>query len=657
MRMFDVWSTLAQKYSRRIDEDDIVDLVTGEIVKDRGVLSAETSWKFGRFADDSVDDSTGTDEDEDDDVDELDAFAGSPQVSPRAVPPVRTVDPADAKDLEEFLDAERRRREDCGEEEDESEDDGDLGHPEVAFDAAEPAPSRPVELDDDSDDELGNWGIVDESNIVCLVDNKLDTTEIIEILDSPLVSPTRSTTPRPETPPPQSKRTPDRKPPSRAQLHTPPQSRTPSILSSVDGFVPVATPPLSSPSKPRPADSQVRPRSRSQATSPRPHKDNIHVPLPRLNLAEVVIERGRSVHKRMVRSPSESLGEPKPSTSSAVDRRPAISRRSTPKSKAESNPQSHAPFNGEEKAFLRSPESSPRKRKRKSLSLDNKDDGSVYGKLYFLSSKVKLSVNNLDVPSSSSSFRSTPTKNRMRSASVSAKSKSNRPAVKSEEASDSDPDPETEPEAFPPHHRPRQMSAVPSFYPPPAFYPYPPYPPDVHPPIPLQDHAQFIISQAMHQLSTLFTAPWPTQPFTPPRHPSSTASASQFTPYSYPATPRHPHTHPYVFDSGASVGTLPPSSPPGSPPPSSSPLRSNGPSRRASLVPRSRSRGRRVSFKLDGDDLRHDTVDSEDLPVFSPHDSRDAPVGQKDKGKGKMATDDRTSSPTRKTRKNQKFTI
>lgn len=64
-----------------------------------------------------------------------------------------------------------------------------------------------------------------------------------------------------------------------------------------------------------------------------------------------------------------------------------------------------------------------------------------------------------------------------------------------------------------------------------------------------------------------------------------------------------------------------------------------------------------MSFKLDGDDLRHDTVDSEDLPVFSPHDSRDAPVGQKDKGKGKMATDDRTSSPTRKTRKNQKFTI
>ncbi|KAJ7134650.1 hypothetical protein C8R44DRAFT_771064 [Mycena epipterygia] len=75
LRMLDVWSQLAEKYSRRIDEDDIVDLVTGKIVKDRGVLSAETPWKIGRFAD--LDDSTGSDEEDEDDVDELDAFAGS----------------------------------------------------------------------------------------------------------------------------------------------------------------------------------------------------------------------------------------------------------------------------------------------------------------------------------------------------------------------------------------------------------------------------------------------------------------------------------------------------------------------------------------------------------------------------------------------------
>ncbi|KAF7338564.1 hypothetical protein MVEN_02082600 [Mycena venus] len=235
MRMFDVWSQLAEKYSRRIDEDDIVDLVTGEIVKDRGVLSAETPWKFGRFADDSVDvdDSTGTDDDEEDDIDELDIITGSTQVSPpRAVPPVQTMDPADAKDLKEFMEAERRRREECGEEEEEEEEEredvGDLDDGEATSDdnGSKQVPkagpgSRSVVLDD-SDDELGSWGIVDESNIICPVSGSADNAEIMEILDSPPVSPTRSATPKPETPPPNFKRTSNRMPPPRLQLHTPP---------------------------------------------------------------------------------------------------------------------------------------------------------------------------------------------------------------------------------------------------------------------------------------------------------------------------------------------------------------------------------------------------------------------------------------------------
>ncbi|KAJ7929370.1 hypothetical protein B0H13DRAFT_947994 [Mycena leptocephala] len=250
MRMLDVWSGLAEKYSRRIDQDDIVDLVTGEIVKDRGVLSAETPWKFGRFADDSVDESTGTDEDEDDDIDELDAFAGSTQVSPHGwtVPPVRTMDPADAKDLEEFMEAERRRREECGDEE-ASEDDGGFEDADKDSRDAPEAVSIPVRVElDDSDDELGNWGIVDESNLVFPVGKTTDDSETIEIVDSPSVSPTRSftpnfdfATPKSETPP-QFKIPPDRNPHPRMQLHTPPQSRTPSILSRWTNLLPLGLP-------------------------------------------------------------------------------------------------------------------------------------------------------------------------------------------------------------------------------------------------------------------------------------------------------------------------------------------------------------------------------------------------------------------------------
>ncbi|KAJ7175879.1 hypothetical protein C8R46DRAFT_72906 [Mycena filopes] len=113
--------------------------------------------------------------------------------------------------------------------------------------------------------------------------------------------------------------------------------------------------------------------------------------------------------------------------------------------------------------------------------------------------------------------------------------------------------------------------------------------------MPLPDpRAQFIISQAMHQLSTLFTAPWPVQPATPPRHPSSAPKFS-FSPH----TPRHP----FIFDSSASPGTLPTSSPPSLESSSrsfaSSPLHRHGRTAKASLVPRSRSRGRHVSFQDD----------------------------------------------------------
>lgn len=126
-------------------------------------------------------------------------------------------------------------------------------------------------------------------------------------------------------------------------------------------------------------------------------------------------------------------------------------------------------------------------------------------------------------------------------------------------------------------------------------------------------------------------APWP--PYTPshqrhPTHPihglntpSSEAGPSRSV-YSTPT--HHSHPHPYAYDPGFSNGTLPPSSPM-----TSSPATSSPPLRPASVPPgqRSRSRGRRVSFKLDGNDRplpptpprRHAILESEHALASGSH--------------------------------------
>ncbi|KAJ7184116.1 hypothetical protein C8R46DRAFT_1208352 [Mycena filopes] len=437
-RLHDVWDQLAEKYSRRIDEDDIVDLVTGEIVKDRGVLSAETPWKFGRFADESVDDSSATDEEEedDDDIDPLDLLAEPPQVSIRnwMVPPVRIVDPADAQDLEDFMDAERRRRENGGEEEiselEEEPDEADASFDDEsdAIDPLPAPPSRTVEIDD-SDDELDSWGFVDESNVVSPVKS-----EAIEVLDSPSASPTRSS-PRFKAPLP--KMTPEQRPWPQLQLQTPPRSQTPSVLGEF--ATPVPTRPKPSPPKKLPTPKRVEEpmaRSRSRGRSPLE-------PLPRLDLAN--IKRGRSTTRRTTRPVTEhDLGTPKASTSRAVEHisgkrdQPSSGKRSVAKAKQELSPEPYS--------ALQSPApQSTRKRKRKSLSVEDADPEPL-------------------VASSSS-----PSKGKQRASSVSTRIKSERPA----DISDVKPEFETPPASSHPYSHP----GMPPYYAPPSFYPYPMYPP------------------------------------------------------------------------------------------------------------------------------------------------------------------------------------
>ncbi len=137
VRLLGVWSSLAQRYSRHMDEDDLVDITTGEIIRDNGVLRNAPTLKFGSLADPSdegTDEGTeAEDEDEGDeyDLDELDAFAEprSPSLDRnefedggKVVPPVTLLDPTDVKDLHDFLEEEKRRREQCGSDADEDSD-------------------------------------------------------------------------------------------------------------------------------------------------------------------------------------------------------------------------------------------------------------------------------------------------------------------------------------------------------------------------------------------------------------------------------------------------------------------------------------------------------------------------------------------------------
>ncbi|KAI3604515.1 hypothetical protein WG66_008154 [Moniliophthora roreri] len=163
MRLMNAWAQLEERYSRPIEEDDIVDLVTGNVVKDRGVLRGMTAREFGKSADDDMpdrsrsmsrmgssstqDSSIGNSEEDEESDDELDSFAhlnrptksltkdsddidnegggsetGEDDADEAQEKDIAAIiktrvhaldqdDVEDAADLKEFLEAEKRRRE------------------------------------------------------------------------------------------------------------------------------------------------------------------------------------------------------------------------------------------------------------------------------------------------------------------------------------------------------------------------------------------------------------------------------------------------------------------------------------------------------------------------------------------------------------------
>ena len=223
-RLLDVWSSLADRYTTPLDEDDIIDIRTGKIVINRGLIRKSRKVYFGAIAApdardtildegfDEDDDEGENDEDEDeDDLDELDAFADTTddvdvtevglRVKPQAVPPMTALNSADAEDLRSFLEAERRRKHLCGsdveEEEDVEDEDEDNDEDEDEDeDVGHIRESKVVEheiVNLISEDELDNWD-VDESSAVVVKHVDSDVPSSSTDFRSPSISQTESKT-------------------------------------------------------------------------------------------------------------------------------------------------------------------------------------------------------------------------------------------------------------------------------------------------------------------------------------------------------------------------------------------------------------------------------------------------------------------------------
>ncbi|KAI5896453.1 uncharacterized protein SCHCODRAFT_02724542 [Schizophyllum commune H4-8] len=351
-RLFESWANLEERYTRDLEDDDIVDLADLTVIKDRGVLASSPVKQFGMrqaLLDDGDDEGSenqdeqpGEQEEEAEEVqepeesdDELDAFAPKPA---KDLPPRRQ--PLTEEEIEEFMRAERERRR--------SEDDATDFSSEAPYtsDAFSDA-SRPPDTDDDdsaplssdpkvieifdSDDELDDWGLESEANIVYLVPKGDESEGELNAPSSPSPAGAQSNAlrGRPQQPIP-------------VQLYTPPRSKTASSVPPFDtpgtderpfiqdspayappsSPLPPSSPPLSSspvapspiksrPKLTRPQSSPIRraqfspaPTARAENTTdndrtPAASKLNTmntpqSTPIPRLDLSKMLSSKRRS---------------------------------------------------------------------------------------------------------------------------------------------------------------------------------------------------------------------------------------------------------------------------------------------------------------------------------------------------------------------------
>lgn len=215
MRLKNTWANIAQRYAVPLDEDDIIDLREEKLLKDRGVVrSMVTQINFGdislpdELGNDASSDGGGAHSEDEDQLDEIDALSHGARVKNkleaqlRRVKPIRELDSDDECDLREFLEAEKRMREEDPrrvEEEDVGTETRDLADELVEISSDEETKGANADCESE-DDELGGWEH-DESTAIYEVRTAVrDEHEIIEIFDTPPTSPPSSPLPMSEPP-------------------------------------------------------------------------------------------------------------------------------------------------------------------------------------------------------------------------------------------------------------------------------------------------------------------------------------------------------------------------------------------------------------------------------------------------------------------------
>jgi hypothetical protein len=242
MRLKGAWAQLAQRYARPLEEDDIIDLREAKILKDRGVvrgLHAQVSFGGISILDEPGNDASseagGAHSEDEDDFDEIDSISREARVPNRLeaqlrrVKPLRDIDSEDDDDLRDFLEAEKRTREEFGPVDEELDEDfsedlaqlhddvedesGDLADEviEILGSSGEESEHEDfsrtfttrtrADSESEDEDELGRW-IHDESTKIYEVARTptVPDDEVIEIFDTPPSSPPPSSPPSSPSP-------------------------------------------------------------------------------------------------------------------------------------------------------------------------------------------------------------------------------------------------------------------------------------------------------------------------------------------------------------------------------------------------------------------------------------------------------------------------
>lgn len=242
MRLRDAWAQLAQRYARPLEDDDIIDLREARILKDRGVvrgLNAQVNFgdisildEPGNYASSEAGGAHSEDEDDFDEIDSISRVARVPnrlEAQLRRVKPLRGLDSEDEDDLEGFLEAERRTREEFGPVDEEVDEDfsedlaqlqddvedesGDLADGVIEIFGSSDEESEHQDFtrtfttrtrgdsDPEDEDELERW-VHDESTAIYEVASTpiVPDDEIIEIFDTPPSSPPPSLPPSSPSP-------------------------------------------------------------------------------------------------------------------------------------------------------------------------------------------------------------------------------------------------------------------------------------------------------------------------------------------------------------------------------------------------------------------------------------------------------------------------